>query len=105
DDAGVPGAARSSDGAGYEIGKDAGQDDPAPPQQAAEAEVPRRLLQGAGKDAGAGDDVEQDVPLRAEDHQRAEREIGIEGEADDQEDGNGKQQVGGKGGEELGQRL
>ena len=84
DDGGVPGAAGRGDRARDVIGKDPRQDDPAPPQPAADAEIARGLAQIAGEGGGAGDDVEQDVPLRAQDHQRRQPDVGVEPESDDQ---------------------
>ena len=77
-DAGVPGAARGGDGAGDVVGEDPGQDDPAPPLPAAHVRSsPRPRLQVGREGAGAGDDVEQDVPLGAEDHQRADSQMSV----------------------------
>ena len=105
DDRGVPGPARGGDGARHVVGEHARQDDPAPPQPAAHPEVARRLLQVAGERRRAGDDVEQDVPLRAEDHQRRQPDVRAAGEADDQHDEDREEEVGREGGQELRQRL
>jgi thiamine biosynthesis lipoprotein len=81
------------------------QRDRAPPLPAPDSEHARRLAQIGGDRAGAGDDVEQDVPLRAEDHQRAQPDIRIELKGHDQRHHNRKQQVRREGGEELRHRL
>ena len=63
------------------------------------------LLEIIWKGGGTGDHIEDDVPLRAEDDERAQPDIGIELEAHDAHHGEGKEDVGGKGSEELGQGL
>src|SRR6185437_7515366 len=75
---------------------------PAPPPETATA---GGLAQIRRERTGARDDVEQDVPLGAEDHQRAEPDIGIEAVADDHHDEYGKREVGGKRRQKLRQRL
>ncbi len=72
DDAGVPRAAGGGDQAGDEVGEDAGKDDGLPALDCAEAEEGGDLAQVGGDGHGAGDDVEEDVPLGAEEHQAME---------------------------------
>jgi len=50
-------------------GENAGQDQVAPAIPGAEAVDLRGCLEVRGNGRGAGDDVEEDVPLRAEEHQ------------------------------------
>src|SRR5207245_11591105 len=68
-DAGVPRAARSRHQAGDEIGKDAGEDEMTPAIPGAESEDLRGFLQFRRDGHGAGNDIEEDVPLRAEEHE------------------------------------
>src|SRR5271166_2926596 len=76
DNGGVPGTAGGGDGAGDVVGEDAGQDHLDPPAPALEVKAGSRLAQIAGEGAGACNHIEQDVPLRAEDHQRAQPDVG-----------------------------
>src|SRR5467141_4407388 len=69
DDAGVPRATRGRHQPGDEIGKDTGQDKAAPAIPRAEMKNVSDFFQVRGNGHGAGDDVEEDVPLRAEKHQ------------------------------------
>ena len=105
DDAGVPRAARRGERAGDVVRQDPGQDDLAPPLPGAQAKQGRDLAQVGREGAGAGDDVEQDVPLRAQHHQRAEPDVGIEAPGDDDHDRHGEQHVGREGRQELRHRL
>ena len=52
------------------------------------------LAQVAGEGGGAGDHVEQDVPLRAQDHQRRQPDIGAQVEIHDDQHERREQQVG-----------
>ena len=65
----------------------------------------RGLLQIARKSRGAGDDVEQNIPLGAQNHKRTEPDIGVETKMDDQDHGSREKDVGRKGREELRDRL
>jgi len=59
--------------AGDVIREDAGQHDLDPPPPSLQVQAGGGFAQIArGRPLGAGNDVEQDVPLRAQDHQRAE---------------------------------
>src|SRR6267143_693798 len=69
DDAGVPGAARCGHQAGDEIRKNSRQDEITPAIPRTEAVDLRGFLEVRGNGHGAGDDVEEDVPLRSEKHQ------------------------------------
>ena len=69
-DAGVPGAAGRRDAAGHEGREDARQDQAFPVHPAAQALHVGRFLEVGGNGDGARDDVEQDVPLGAENDQR-----------------------------------
>ena len=57
--------------------------------------------QFGGDRGGAGNDIEQNVPLRAEDHQRAEPNIRIEFPGDDDRHEDREQKISRKGGQEL----
>ncbi|GCC44401.1 hypothetical protein chiPu_0028598, partial [Chiloscyllium punctatum] len=105
DDRGVPGSARRGDRAGDVIGEDAGQHDLDPPSPSSEMKAVGGLAQVGREGGGARDHIEQDVPLGAQDHQRAEPDIGVEVKADDQHDEHRKGEVGRKRGEELRERL
>src|SRR5258708_11681611 len=95
-DAGVPRAAGGGDRAGDVGREDARQDDAPPPQPACDPEIVGGVSEVAGQRGGARDDIEENVPLRAEDHQRADPDLDIEVEAQDQHDGNRKEQIGGE---------
>ena len=103
DDAGVPRTAGGGDRPRDVIRENCRQDPP-PPQPAAH---PRLVAASRSSAAGrrAGNDVEQDVPLRAEDHQRAQPDIGIEAVGHDHHDRDRKQQIRRKRGEKLRDRL
>ena len=105
DDAGIPRAARGGDRAGDVIGQHRGQRDAPPPQPAAHAEIGAGGAQLGRNRRGAGDDIEQNVPLGAEDHQRAQPDIRVELERDDRRDRDREQKIGRKGGEKLRHRL
>ena len=105
DDRGVPGAARSGDGAGEIIGQDAGQDDALPPVPAVDAKIRGRFAQIVGEGGRAGDHVEDDIPLRAEHDQQAEPDVRIEMEGQNEADRGAEQQIDRKGGEKLRERL
>ncbi len=68
-DGGVPCAAGGGDHAGDEVREDAGQDEAGPALVAGEVEEARDLFQVGGDGHGSGDDVEEDVPLRAQEHE------------------------------------
>src|SRR6185437_1928396 len=104
-DRGVPRAARGGEGAGDVEGEDAGQGETSPPGPGGEAVDGGGLAQVAGQGAGPGDDVEQDVPLGAEHHQRRQPDVRVELEGDDGDHGEGEQDVGREGGQDLGQGL
>src|SRR5260221_6714896 len=104
-DAGVQRAAGGGDRAGDVGREDARQDDAPPPQPACDPEIVGGVSEIAGQRGGARDDIEENVPLRAEDHQRADPDLDIEVEAQDQHDGNRKEQIGGKRREKLNDRL
>src|SRR4029077_10039788 len=74
----VPRSSRGSDRAGDVIGENAGQYGLDPPAPALEMETAGGLTHVGRKCTGARDDVEEDIPLRAQDHQRAEPDVGIE---------------------------
>ena len=89
DDRGVPGAARGRDHAGDEVGKDAGKNELGPALPAREVVERGNLAQVGGDGHGSGDHVEQDVPLRAQQHQRngADAESAADLHQADEQDG------------------
>src|SRR5467141_3551003 len=104
-DAGVPRAARCRHHAGDEIRKNGRQDEVAPAIPGAEAVDFRGFLEVRGNGHGAGDDVEEDVPLRAEEHQEHGRNLEASAEAKQKKKNNWKQGGGGNGGGHLHKRL
>ena len=70
DDARVPRAAGGGDEAGHQVREDRRQVERAPPAPAAEAVGVGRLAQVLRHRARAREDVEEDVPLRAEQHEQ-----------------------------------
>src|SRR5476649_165637 len=105
DDGGVPRAAGGGDGAGDETGEDRRQQVATPFEPAGQAEILRGVAQLGRHGGGAGDDVEQQIPLRPEYHQRRQPDVGIEVEAHDQHHRHREHQIGREGGEELRHRL
>ena len=105
DDAGVPGAAARRDRAGHIIGEDSRKDDLPPPSPAANPEARRCFLEIVRKGARAGDDVEEDVPLGAENHERRKPDVRVEPKPDNRRDDKGEDDVGGEGSQELRQGL
>src|SRR6266851_3832033 len=105
DDAGVPGAARSGHHSSDEVRKNAGQDEVAPAIPGAEAVDLRSFLEVRGNGHGAGDDVEKDVPLRAEEHQEHGGNLKAAAEAKQKKKNNRKEGGGGNGGGHLHERL
>ena len=55
--------------------------------------------------AGTCDDIEQDVPLGPQNHQRTEPDIGVQAVTDDYQYEHRKGKIGGKRGQELRERL
>ena len=104
---GVPRAARGGERAGDVVGQDPGQDHLPPPlARRAGGTGSTASRRSVGKAAGAGDHVEQDVPLRAQHHQRAAaRCSGSRCQWHDRHHGDREQHVGREGGEELRHRL
>src|SRR3974390_3574964 len=105
DDAGIPRATRRRDRAGDVIGKYGRQRYLAPPEPSLPLQIRADVAQLGWDRGGARHDVEQDVPLRAEDHQRAEPDIRIEVQGDDGRHRDRKEHVRREGGEELRDRL
>src|SRR6202171_1479169 len=105
DDAGVPRAARCGHHAGDEIRENGRQDEVAPVIPGAEAVDLRGFLEVRGNGHGAGDDVEEDVPLRAEKHQEHGGNLKAAAEAKQKKKNNRKQGGGGNGGGHLHDRL
>src|SRR5260370_4630267 len=105
DDAGVPGAARSGHHSSDEIRKNAGQNEVAPAIPGAEAVNLRSFLEIRGTGKGAGDDVEKDVPLRAEEHQEHGGNLEAAAEAKQKKKNDRKEGGGGNGGGHLHERL
>src|SRR5260370_3519109 len=105
DDAGVPRAARCGYHAGDEVRKNPWQDEVAPAIPGAEAVDLRGFLEVRGDGHGAGDDVEEDVPLRAEEHQQHGGYLDAASEAQQKKKNNREQDGGRNGSNHLHQRL
>src|SRR6267143_116465 len=104
-DACVPRATRGGYHAGDEIRKNSRQDEVAPAIPGAEAVDLRGFLEVSGNGHGAGDDVEEDVPLRAEKHQEHGGNLKASAEAKQKEKNNRKEGGCRNGGGHLHQRL
>src|SRR5467141_2457553 len=104
-DACVPRAIRGGYHAGDEIRKNSRQDEVAPAIPGAEAVDLRGFLEVGGNGHGAGDDVEEDVPLRAEKHQEHGGNLEASAEAKQKKKNNRKQGGGRNGGGHLHKRL
>src|SRR6266446_6096921 len=104
-DAGIPRASRRSDPAGHEIGKDTRKVERPEPAPALQPVAARGLLEICGNCHRSRDNVEQDVPLRPEEHEYdaspAKRYTGRREPGDD----DGKQHRGGKRRDDLYDRL
>src|SRR5258707_15752789 len=104
-DACVPRATRGGYHAGDEIRKNSRQDEVAPAIPGAEAVDLRGFLEVRGKGHGPGDDVEEDVPLRAEEHQEHGGNLEAAAEAKQKKKNNRKEGGGGNGSGHLHERL
>ena len=74
----------------------AGQDHPAPTLTSGEAHGDHHLAQVVRDRTGAGDDIEQDVPLRAEHHQHDGPVVERDPEVDEDQRGKGNSRMAGK---------
>jgi hypothetical protein len=101
DDGGVPRPAGRGDPAGDVGAEDRGQDEPLPPQPFGHPEAGHRFTQVAGDRGGAGDDVEQDVPLRAQRHQQDPAHVQGDPEVDERGGGEREQKVRREAGQDL----
>ena len=90
DDAGVPGASGGRYETGDQVGKDSRQEQLSPALHPLQAIDVADFFQVGGNGAGPGDDVEQDVPLRAEQqqHDGADPQSAAGANQDQQDDGN-----------------
>src|SRR5882762_7673614 len=104
-DACVPRAVRGGYHAGDDIRKNSQQDEVAPAIPGAEAIDLRGFLEVRGNGHCAGDDVEEDVPLRAEKHQEHGGNLKASAEAKQKEKNNRKEGGCRNGGGHLHQRL
>src|SRR6267143_3614275 len=104
-DACVPRAARGGYHAGDEIRKNSRQDEVAPAIPGAEAIDLRGFLEVGGNGHGAGDDVEEDVPLRAKKHQQHGGNFEAAAEAQQKEKNDRKKSSSRDGSGHLYQRL
>ena len=77
DDRRVPGSARGGQRSRHVIGENSGDDNVLPPIPAANAKIRDRFLEIVRKRRGSGNDVEKNVPLRAEDNQKAKPDVGV----------------------------
>ena len=103
--AGIPCAARGGDGAGYIVGENSRKHHFAPPFPSANMKRIGGLAEIGGKGRGASDDVEEYVPLSAENHQRTQPDIGRQIVVNDEKHRDGEEEVGRERGEKLGDRL
>ena len=90
---------------GDEIRKNARQNQVAPAIPGAEAKDAGGFLEIRGNGHGAGDDVEKDVPLRAEQHHEHGGKLEATAEAKQNKKDDGKQRGGGNGSGDLRERL
>src|SRR6202158_2828647 len=104
-DAGVPSAAGCRHHAGDEIRENARQDEVAPAIPGAEAVDLRSFLEVRGNGRGAGNDVEEDVPLRAEEHQEHGGDLEAAAKTKQEKKNNGKERRGWNRGGHLHERL
>ena len=102
---GIPRTARGRHHAGDEIGKDAGKNQRGPALPAREVVERSSLAQVRGDGHRAGDHVEEDVPLRAEQHQRDGADAEAAADLDQADEQNGEEGRGRNGGQHLRERL
>ena len=105
DDAGVPRAARGRNHSGDEIGKNSGEDQVAPAIETAESKDVGDFFQIRGNGHSAGDDVEQNVPLGAEEHERHGGNFHAAAQVNQEKKNDGEQRGRGNGSGKLHQRL
>src|SRR5262249_19512482 len=103
--AGVPRAPRRGNRTRNKVRENPRQHDLAPPLPTPHSEIGCRFAEVVGIGHGPGDDVEQDIPLGAENDQRTEPNVRVQVEMDNGHDEYRKQQIGGKSGEKLRQGL
>src|SRR5579862_1019951 len=101
----VPGAAGSGDHASDQVGENSGKDQVAPAFPATEVKNFGGFFQIGGDSHGAGDDVEEDVPLGAEEDQQHGSPLHAAAAVNEEEQNHRKQSGGGDGGGHLYQRL
>src|SRR6266481_9790730 len=104
-DAGVPGAARGRHHARDEIRENARQDEVPPAVPGPQAVDLRGFLEVRGNGHGAGDHIEENVPLRTEKHQQHGGNLEAASQAEQKKKNNRKERRGGNGGGHLHQRL
>lgn len=105
DDAGVPGTAGGGDQAGDEERENAGKNDRAPALPGAEVKEAGDFFEVVGDGDGTGDDVEEDVPLCAEEHEENGGGVHATAVADKDEQEDGEERGGGDTGGDLGDGL
>ena len=90
---------------GDEERKDTREDDGLPALDAGEAEERRDFLQVGGDGDGSGNDVEQDVPLRAEEHERDGADTHAAADTDQRQQKNREERGSGDRSGDLGEGL
>src|SRR5271167_3203579 len=88
---GIPRAAGSGDGAGHIERQNRRQGNLTPPQPTRDSKIRRRVAHLRGYGGCAGDDVEENVPLSAQNHQWAQPNVRIQFPSDDFKHRDGKQ--------------
>src|SRR5208283_1503975 len=105
DDAGVPCSAGGGDQSGDQVGKDSGQKQGAPALEAAQAEHTAHFFKVRRNGAGPGDNIEEDVPLRAQQQENNRANSQPTAGPNQQKQKDGEQSRGGDGGGNLDDRL
>ena len=105
DDGGIPRSPRGGDCPCDVVGEDARQDNFYPPPPSLQVEAAGGLTKVSRECAGARYDIEQDVPLGPQNHQRAEPDIGIQAVTYDVHHEHWKCEICWKRGQKLCERL
>src|SRR5580658_9342377 len=104
-DRSIPCAAGGGDHAGNEVREDSGENELCPTLPAGEVVEGRHFPQVGGDGHGSGDDVEKDVPLCAEEHQRDGADAESPADANQADEDDGKKSSGRDGSKHLGGGL
>src|SRR5271157_4010275 len=101
----VPGSAGGCDHAGDEVGEDSGENEFGPALPAGEVEEGGDFAEVGGDGHGSGDDVEEDVPLRAEEHKNDGADAQAAADFDQADEQDGEEGRGRDGSQYLRKRL